>query len=57
MTERAKLWAQFAAAALSGNLSRSDSPSGQFEMDVVIAAQVADLMLAEYEKRFGGVED
>lgn len=52
--EKRKVWLQFASAALTGCAART-SPEGMFyERDdrlVSDAADLADLMLAEYEER------
>lgn len=48
MPSRAALWADFAAQALAGNLSRN-APN---ETQVEIAARSADRLMEEFDKRF-----
>lgn len=56
---KAALWAEFAAAALTAEVVNFGRHRARDDDDVAahIAAQLADAMFSEYEKRFGGVEE
>lgn len=56
-TPREELWAQFAAAALAGILTHKEVFADTVPRNVQTAADLADTLLAEYEARFGKVED
>lgn len=48
---RAQAWHSFAAAALQGLMLRPEVPSDSHSYMVQTAAEIADAMLAEFDKR------